>query len=210
MNKACAKCKEWRCKKAHCRCARQKAAAAAAAAAASSTPRTAAATSHETPAPVGRPAALDVKMLDIGAWWQQLVQDVGRASVLFLSSYMYDDKTLHDALLKQLRAGCEVCILIDKSAFDSGKPYEQRSRLAALEKLGAQVWLCRGPGRMGIHHKKAVVVDRRVAYVGGSNLTWKSRNNGEQSFRMAGPIVQDIVQDLESSKRLGEQWQPRA
>ena len=62
------------------------------------------------------------------------------------------------ALKERLQAGCEVCVLIDKSSFNGDKPYAQRSRLNALAKLGAQVWLCWGPGHQGIHHKKAVVV----------------------------------------------------
>ena len=136
LNKACEKCKEWRCKT-HCRCGRRKAAVAASSssASASSTQRTVAATSHATAAPVGRPAALGIMMLSIRAWWHQLVQDVGSAGDLLISSYMYDHKALHEALKKQLQAGCKVCILIDKSSFDSGKPYAQRSRLAALENV---------------------------------------------------------------------------
>ena len=168
-----------------------------------------AATSPVTLGPVGRPASLGVDLLHVRAWWRQLVEDVGSARSVLVSTYMYDHQALTDKLLSRLRAGSEVCVLIDKESFQGKVPHRQKARLTALEEKGAQVWLCTGPGPRGIHHKKGVVVDRRVAYVGGPNLTDKSENNGEQCFRMCGPIVQDIIEDFQSSKLLGKQWLPR-
>jgi phosphatidylserine/phosphatidylglycerophosphate/cardiolipin synthase-like enzyme len=61
------------------------------------------------------------------------------------------------------------------------------------------VYLCQGcGGRYGRFHKKAVVVDSRIAYVGGANLTDQAVNyNGELVVRLLGPPVAETLTELE-------------
>ena len=79
----------------------------------------------------------------------------------------------------------------------------QRPRLLKLEAAGADIYLCRGRKGRGSHHKKAVVVDGRTAYVGGANLTNQAADfNGEMWTRFTGfPVaVADVLCDLEECK----------
>ena len=73
---------------------------------------------HEDP--VGCPDALGVKILSNKAWWEQLVDGVQSARDILLSTYMYDDYKLHQALLGRLGAGARVVLLIDKESFEKG------------------------------------------------------------------------------------------
>ena len=52
--------------------------------------------------------------------------------------------------------------------------------------------------RYGRFHKEAVVVDSRVAYVGGANFTDQAVNyNGELVVRLVGPPVAETLTELE-------------
>ena len=56
--------------------------------------------------------------------------------------------------------------------------------------------MCRGVGRQGAYHGKAVVVDRRVLYTGNANITGKSVRNEEFCFKMVGPVVLQVLERL--------------
>ena len=42
-------------------------------------------------------------------------------------------------------------------------------------------------------HKKIVVIDKRVGYLGGMNLTRSALTNGEAICKFKGPLVQDLL-----------------
>ena len=66
--------------------------------------------------------------------------------------------------------------------------------LHQLSEAGAQV--CMGKGRVtdrGCHHKKALIVENRVAYAGGSNFTMQSRRSEEFVSRFLGTRVRAIT-----------------
>jgi hypothetical protein len=149
---------------------------------------------------------LSVQLLPNEKWWAQMVEDVRKGTAIEVSSFMYDDSVLQQALERRLRAGASVHVSICRESFGGSTPKQQRSRIAALRVLGAKVFLCKGDKPGGIHHKKGVVVDRRVAYCGGPNLTTKSRKNGEQCFKMVGPIVSDILHDIVCARTTGAEW----
>ena len=50
--------------------------------------------------------------------------------------------------------------------------------------------------RYGIMHYKAIVLDSRVAYPGGANVTMAARANRELVFWMCGPPVAQILEAL--------------
>ena len=145
--------------------------------------------SSASPGPVGRPAALDVRLLSNDEWWSELLRDASHSREIEASTYCYDDPQLQEVLLERLRAGAKVRLSIDRESLGRSVPHFQKSRVAALMREGAEVFSCVGPRRGGCHHKKGVVLDRRVVYCGGNNLTAKSRSNGESMFKMVGPIV---------------------
>ena len=164
MNRVCDTCGEQRCKT-HCRCGRARGAAAPPASATAPAPASVAFSSS----PVGRPAQLGVKLMKNADWWKEMVADVAKSWEVELSTYMYDDLELQNTLLERLQAGATVHLAIDDEAVGKTIPYAQKPRLRALKLAGAKVVKCKGIQRGGVHHKKGVICDRRVA--AKSNLT---------------------------------------
>ena len=112
---------------------------------------------------------------------QQCVTDVADASDVELATYMYDNEMPHDALMKRLqrRSPFTLNVRIDRETLAGRKLYYQRSRLLALRDKGATIWVCKGEGRNGAYHRKALIVNRRYMYTGGANFTQKSKRNKE-------------------------------
>ena len=219
LSKPCPDCAEWRCR-AHCLCGRGGKIGDG-----SKMPRSARPTAPSSdvavaaPQPVlpivkpaGRQSLPNPQKLGNKEWWGEVVAAVQDASEVELSSYMYDHPQLHKTLALRMKmkdqSPIRVRMCLDREAFHSGTPYHQLSRVNALRKLGAEVFLCRGECARGVHHKKAVVVDRRTAYTGGANLTQKSLDNGEFNFKMRGPIVNDILEDLASVRSRSAKYEP--
>ena len=76
-----------------------------------------------------------------------------------------------------------------------GIPRYQEPRVSELWQAGAQVFLCKSPGPKGSFHCKAVVVDRRYLYCGGPYFSYKSQNNAELCWWIAGPAVGQVLQN---------------
>jgi len=209
LNSRCKKCKEWRCRT-HCRCGREnklrgrerprskdperptgpavepRAAAKRAAVVQAAVP--------PVPAPVGRPASLQVEVLPGATWWPRLLEDVAAASRVVVAVYLYDNTSLHELFLQKLRGrrAFDLQVTVDKEGFEKRDAPRQRPKLLALKGAGAKVCVASGEGTTGRLHCKAVVLDRRVAYTGSANLTEKSESNHELVCRLQGPPVQAV------------------
>ena len=125
-----------------------------------------------------------------------------------------DDPAFCEALERKLRgrAPFSCSILVDRSNYLQRTSRHQRPVLRQLQGLGADVRLCSGLDASsvfgagaypGIHHIKAIVLDNRIAFSGGSNITRASRFNRELAFRFTGPIVKDILQEVLNAKATG-------
>ena len=157
-------------------------------------------------APVGRPSATSVDVLDVEVWYKRMVADVLVASIVIIATYMFDHPRLQQALLKRLKGGhaFTLTVLIDKATLEGKTPWYQRSRLDALLKAGAKIYMCRGTkGPKSSYHKKALIADKRVMYTGGANFTYQSDDggNGELTFRMLGQPVLDTLAILDRDRR---------
>jgi len=90
--------------------------------------------------------------------------------------------------------------------FEGKTPWGQRSKLSALHKLNAHIYICKGVGYQGSYHVKDCIVDRRIYFTGSANFANKSQRNRERLFRMTGEVVKEVLQDLSEDKRLGVLW----
>ena len=126
-----------------------------------------------------------------------------------------DDPACCQGFARWLRAhrhgSCE--IVVDKSHFEAKTSRYQRPRLLELKQQGARVVLGEGfdtthlfgpSGKKGIMHMKGVIIDGRVAFTGGGNLTKAARGNRELFFRITGPQVAQIAQGVSAALRSGE------
>ena len=218
----CKICGEKRCRT-HCRCGRRNTVhgreagrpppEARPARHAPAPPRPPAASASHAPqpvAPVGRPAAVGAVVLSTTNWWTQLLADVGRASEVSLTTLVFDHPELTNVFLHRLRGGAfELVLVVDKESFETQPPVsrEQTPRLRALRRAGAEVVLCRGFGRLGRLHAKALVCDRRVAYCGSANFTAKSSANEELCLCLRGPPVADVLALNTRARLRGERWE---
>ena len=159
-------------------------------------------------APRGRPAALGVEVLTTTAWWAALLGAVSAASEVLAGSFLFDRGGLTDTLLRRLRGRppFSVTLLVDAEGLQQGTSRHQRSRLRALRDAGAAVYLCRGQGRRGRLHLKALVVDRRKVYTGSLNLTDKSVENDELHLQLVGEPVLSIIAQLLRAQNRGTLW----
>ena len=158
------------------------------------------------PGPVGHPPSLAVDVLPPAEWYSQMLTCVMTAYLVVIGSYQYDHGPLTDLLLRRLSRpdAFELVLLVDRECYGQRTPHLQRPRLELLRRAGATIVLCRGTASTGAFHAKALVADRRTAFVGSANLTGKSARNGELCFRMRGPPVAEIMQFLEIEKANGE------
>jgi len=157
------------------------------------------------PAPVGRLPDLAVDVMTPEAWYAAMIDSVEEASEVIIGSYQYDHEGLTHVLERRLRgrAPFDLTILLDREMYNSNTPHGQGSRLNMLKRLSAELVLCRGTRSSGSFHAKAVVIDRRTAYVGSANITNKSLRNGELCLVLRGAPVAEILQFLHNEKARG-------
>jgi len=79
--------------------------------------------------------------------------------------------------------------------------------LSDLRKAGTEVVLRRGAAKTGAMHGKALMADRRSAFVGSASFTDKSERNAELCWRLRGPPVLDTLEFLKEECLRGEVWE---
>jgi len=205
----CPKCKESRCRF-HCRCNR------AGVAVGRSAPRGARARVAFVPAgapdvfrqpssslPIGRPAALSVQLLDESTFFDDLFAELDGASEVHAATFQYDHPELHRRFLRCLRGGMHLDLVVDRQVISTCRG--MKTRLEELKKAGGKVWLRDGHNHQSVYgpagghltghmHKKIVVIDKRVGYLGGMNLTRSALTNGEAMCKFKGPFVQKLLE----------------
>ena len=152
-----------------------------------------------------------VHTLGDAAWFRPMLYETQKAVSWMCATLNFDDTDTATLLLRKLKApgSFECVIVVDEQSHLAGGARGQRALLRQLQTAGATIYLARGNEQAarrlfgeGHHHpsmhKKAVVIDDRVAYSGGANVTRKSRCNGELMFRFEGPTVADIASEVRS------------
>ena len=136
------------------------------------------------------------------------MRNSSRRNFGFLATYTIDHTELCVLLEQRLNGRSEfhLQVLVDRENFLARTPVRQRPRLVALRNAGAEVYLCRGQPPLGAFHKKALIVDRRTAFQGSANFTQKSLQNEEQTLRMRGPPVDDVLVEVEEARGRGVLW----
>ena len=135
--------------------------------------------------------------------------DIAGAHHVIIGSYMFDNEALTSALERRLAdsSDFDLTVMVDREMFLLRQPVRQRPRLDRLRRAYAQVLLCRGLPPLGSFHYKAVVLDRRTAYLGTANLTYKAEAaNEELCWRLRGPPVLGVLARLETQRQRGQLW----
>jgi phosphatidylserine/phosphatidylglycerophosphate/cardiolipin synthase-like enzyme len=138
-----------------------------------------------------------------------MVDAVKTAAHVFAGTYQFNHNALNDEFLRRLsdQSAFELVMLIDKENATNNIPHGQKTMLNNLHRAGATIVLCRGTIASGSFHAKALVVDRRTAFLGSANLTKKAERNAELCWRLRGPPVMDALAFLEEERQGGEEMQ---
>ena len=132
--------------------------------------------------------------------------EVGEADEVDIASYMFNDEMLFDLLLERLqRRRLTLRLHIDAEMLGGRTPESQKKRLRDLMVAGAEIWACK-TGNQGSYHCKALIVYRRIMYTGSANFTSNSRRNREIVFRMTGPVVLQMLQQLAEDRGSWREW----
>ncbi|WP_425606091.1 cardiolipin synthase [Lysobacter firmicutimachus] len=147
-------------------------------------------------------------LIDGGAKYSALLEDIAQARErIHLEYYIYQpDRTgtaLRDALVERARAGVQVRLLLD--AVGSGQTSNHFVR--PLIEAGAEVawfhpmklrWFWRRPWLNLRTHRKIVVIDGRIGYTGGINITDEEDERLRQDayrdlhLRLEGDVVREL------------------
>ena len=160
--------------------------------------------SHLVNAPIERGGHVEV--LDNGdGFLPALLRDIAAArSTINILVYVWQDGRMSDqvldALIERQRQGVAVRVLVDGFGGD-----DAGDRFEALEKAGGRVSSYREPSLttwMRVHrrnHRRSIVVDGRVGYVGGMGIgdQWLGDAQDEQHwrdmmFRVTGPMARRL------------------
>jgi cardiolipin synthase len=158
-----------------------------------------------------------VEILENGAYFDVLIEEIGLAkhSVHF-ETFLWKEGVLGrrvaDALSERARADVKVRVLLDASGSSKmGKAAERQMKDAGCKVVKYHHRHIRNIGVMNERdHRKLVVIDGRVGFVGGHCIvdTWlgdaEDKNNfADISVRLHGPIV-NVVQSVFSENWAGE------
>ncbi len=147
-----------------------------------------------------------VEVLENGAFFDVLVEEIAAAkrSVHF-ENFLWKEgvlgKRVADALCARARAGVTVRVLLDATGSKKmGKAVERQMKEAGCKLVKFHEWHIRNIGVMNERdHRKLVVLDGRVALLGGHCIvdTWLGNAEDKEHFadvsvRLRGPIVNSV------------------
>lgn len=158
-----------------------------------------------------------VEILENGAFFDVLVEEIAAAKhSIHFEHFLWKEgvlgKRIADALSARARAGVTVRVLVDANGSRKiGKAVEQQLKHAGCKLVKYHSWHLRNIGVMNERdHRKLVVVDGRVALLGGHCIVDFWLGNAEDkdhyadvSVRLRGPIVHS-VQSAFSENWVGE------
>jgi cardiolipin synthase A/B len=147
-----------------------------------------------------------VEVLENGAYFDVLLADIAVAKyTVHFETFLWKDGVLGQrvcaALCERARAGVKVRVLLDAvGTRQMGKATERRMKEAGCQLAKFHPWHIQHIGVMNERdHRKLVVLDGRIAFVGGHCIvdTWlgnaeDSEHFADISVRLRGPIVHSV------------------
>lgn len=158
------------------------------------------------------------------ALYEAMADDLaGSQSAIRLESYIFTDDEVGTAFIDLLgraaRAGIATTLRLDAAGCWGQMSNASLAKLArdGVRLVWSRAWSWRQPWAFHRrNHRKLLIVDNRVAYLGGFNIhRYSSRRTvGEQRWRdthvrITGALVGDAIAVFDRYMRLGRLWQPR-
>lgn len=157
------------------------------------------------------------------ALYDEMLDDLALArSAIRLESYIFTDDEIGsqfiDVLGRAARSGIVTTLRLDAAGSWGGLRQPNIAKFArdGVALSWSRAWSWRRPWVfLRRNHRKLLIVDDRVAFLGGFNIHRDSsrRAIGEGRWRdthvrVTGPLVQDAIAAFDRYERLGRAWQP--
>jgi len=143
-------------------------------------------------------------------FYTAMLEDIGRArKCIYLEMYKFANDVIgakfRDALTRKSREGIEIKLLLDAWGTSAGYAF-----FSELILNGGEVrffkplrwsynWLARHHNR---NHRKLLIIDDEISYIGSANLTAYSLNWREMVIRLQGPITHVLKRSFFESRRI--------
>ena len=158
------------------------------------------------PKPVGAPPAESCLRLKGESWWTHMQSDLKNARDLEIASYCMDEARLFSTVAELLLA-CKVNLYIDKEMLADATKEKQHRRVRQLHRKGAHVYVLKGLRSLGSFHSKPLIINRRIMFFGGANVTDRAKSdNRETTFRATRQVVEEILEDAADWRAAGALW----
>ena len=139
-----------------------------------------------------------------GEWFDNFLGKLGSTSEVYASAMIIDDPQFCNGLAAELRKtrGFKLTLVVDRQHYNNETSRCQGECLARLKKLGAEVFLGTGHSGTriygnaawtGLMHRKAVVLDSNLCFMGGSNFTKSSRKSREIMAEFTGNAALKVL-----------------
>lgn len=133
--------------------------------------------------------------------WDAMIEDIGSArKFIFLEMYIFIDNTdrhrFFEILAKKAREGIKVKVIVD--SFGSKELSQEtitKLKIAGVELLFFSYWLRRT-------HKKILVVDGKVAFLGGVNIHKLFQKWNDLQVRFTGTMVKSVTHSFAKSYQM--------
>lgn len=134
------------------------------------------------------------------AWDAMLEAIAGAQHSIYLEMYIFVDNTsghgFFDALARKAKEGVRVRVVIDSLGSAELAPAAiRRIRDAGAELLFFSYWLRHT-------HKKILIVDEKIAFVGGVNIHALFKKWNDLQLRVKGPVVKSIIRSFAHTYQL--------
>lgn len=133
--------------------------------------------------------------------WEAMLETISSArKSIYLEMYIFADNTdgydFFDVLKQKSRQGVRVKVIIDYlGSGDIKERAIKELRDAGIEILLFSYWLQRT-------HKKILVVDEKIAFIGGVNIHKLFKKWNDLQVRLEGPIVKNVIRSFVKSYKM--------
>lgn len=134
------------------------------------------------------------------AWGAMLKAISSAQRSVYLEMYIFTDNTdgydFFETLKQKSRQGVKVKIIIDSMGSNSmNKQSTEKLQEAGVEVLFFSYWMQRT-------HKKILIVDEKIAFIGGVNIHKLFKKWNDLQIRLQGPIAKSVIRSFARSYRM--------
>ena len=137
--------------------------------------------------------------------YDEMIKDILNAKKqIFLETYIYEDDQVghrfRQALLKKAKQGVKIKLLLDAWGSNVKKHYfEELMQYGAEVKLFREIkYLIRIFSKNHErNHRKLLIIDKNIAYIGSANITQKYINSRELVIKIIGDIAECFIKSFQ-------------